>query len=296
MDINMTNNDYYEFETTNPNLKGLVVISHGMAEHIGRYSWLIEKLNADGYSVIAKDHRGHGKNILQGMTPGLFADKDGWTKVSDDLRNTINFAVEKHPNLDCFLLGHSMGSWIALSLLDRKLNINGLIITGSSKLSRLLIYIQLMLIKFEIFFKGSMKTSHLIDNLTLRKFNNEYKPTKTPNDWISSDPNSVNDYTNDPLCGFMVTNSLWNDLCKGLIKIFHKNFYSSFNVNIPILIISGKNDAASSNGVLANKLHVFLSTIFNNVYIKLISDARHEVFTEINKESTYKLFLSFIQK
>ena len=30
MDINMTNNDYYEFETTNHNLKGLVVISHGM--------------------------------------------------------------------------------------------------------------------------------------------------------------------------------------------------------------------------------------------------------------------------
>ena len=36
MDINMTNNDYYEFETANHNLKGLVVISHGMAEHIGR--------------------------------------------------------------------------------------------------------------------------------------------------------------------------------------------------------------------------------------------------------------------
>jgi alpha-beta hydrolase superfamily lysophospholipase len=53
MDINMTNNDYYEFETTNHNLKGLIVISHGMAEHIGRYSWLIEKLNAYGYSVIA---------------------------------------------------------------------------------------------------------------------------------------------------------------------------------------------------------------------------------------------------
>ena len=132
MDINMTNNDYYEFETTNPNLKGLVVISHGMAEHIGRYSWLIEKLNADGYIVIAKDHRGHGKNILKGMTPGLFANNDGWTKVGDDLRNTLNFAIKKYPNLDCFLLGHSMGSWIALSLLDRKLNINGLIITGSS--------------------------------------------------------------------------------------------------------------------------------------------------------------------
>ena len=296
MDINMTNNDYYEFETTNHNLKGLVVISHGMAEHIGRYSWLIEKLNADGYSVIAKDHRGHGKNILKGMTPGFFSHKNGWTKVSDDLRNTINFAIAKHPNIDCFLLGHSMGSWIALSLLDRKLNINGLVIAGSSKLSGFLIYTQLMLVKFEVFIKGPTKTSKLIDNLTLRKFNNAYKPTKTPNDWISSDPNSVNDYTNDPLCGFMVTNSLWNDLCKGLIQIFQKNFYSTSNKNIPILIISGKNDAASSNGVLAKKLHAFLSNIFDNVAIKLINEARHEVFTEINKDSTYKLFLSFIQK
>ena len=296
MDIDMTNNDYYEFETTNHNLKGLVVISHGMAEHIGRYSWLIEKLNANGYNVIAKDHRGHGNNILKGMMPGFFSNKNGWTKVSNDLRNTINFAIAKHPNIDCFLLGHSMGSWIALSLLDRKLNINALVITGSSKLSRLLIYTQLLIIKFEVFFKGPTKASQLIDNLTLRKFNNKYKPTKTPNDWISSDPCSVNDYTNDPLCGFIVTNSLWNDLCKGLMQIFHKNFYSSSNVNIPILIISGKNDAASSNGVLAKKLYAFLSNIFNNVSIKLINDARHEVFTEVNKETTFKVFLSFIQK
>ena len=50
-----------------------------------------------------------------------------------------------------------------------------------------------MLVKFEVFFKGPTKTSKLIDNLTLRKFNNAYKKTKTPNDWIASDPNSVHD-------------------------------------------------------------------------------------------------------
>ena len=189
-----------------------------------------------------------------------------------------------------------MGSYVALSAISKNLKLSGLILSGSSHISPVTLFIQRILIKIVILIKGRDKKSIFLDSITMRTFNDKFKPTKTPNDWISSDPNSVNDYTNDPLCGFMVTNSLWNDLCKGLIKIFHKNFYSSFNVNIPILIISGKNDAASSNGVLANKLHVFLSTIFNNVSIKLINDARHEVFTEINKESTYKLFLSFIQK
>ena len=43
--------------------KGIVHICHGKAEHIGRYEWLISKLNDDGYHVISIDHRGHGKRI-----------------------------------------------------------------------------------------------------------------------------------------------------------------------------------------------------------------------------------------
>ena len=57
--------------------KAIIHISHGMAEHIGRYNWLISKLNADGYHVIARDHRGHGSNIINGHTQGFFADTNG---------------------------------------------------------------------------------------------------------------------------------------------------------------------------------------------------------------------------
>ena len=87
-----------------------------------------------------------------------------------------------------------------------------------------------------------------------------------------------------------------NDFCIGLIQIFQKNFYSTSNKNIPILIISGKNDAASSNGVLAKKLHAFLSNIFDNVAIKLINEARHEVFTEVNKLSSYNYIINYIKQ
>ena len=91
MNINITNSKsgYYEFLSANDDVNGLMIISHGMAEHIGRYKWLISQLNADGYHVIASDHRGHGANILNGSTPGLFSLQDGWNKVSNDLLDTI---------------------------------------------------------------------------------------------------------------------------------------------------------------------------------------------------------------
>ena len=135
MTSNITNQDphVYEFLTNQINPKGIIHISHGMAEHIPRYKWLISRFNDDGYHVIAKDHRGHGLSINAKDVKGFFSDKDGWNKVVSDLETVIADSRNKFPNLDQFLIGHSMGSWIALSALAKGLNIKGLILSGSSK-------------------------------------------------------------------------------------------------------------------------------------------------------------------
>ena len=295
MDTNITNNLYYENISSNTNSKGVFIISHGMAEHIGRYNWLISKLNNDGYHVISRDHRGHGGYITKKNTQGYFADSNGWFKVRDDLKETISYANKKFPNLPCFLLGHSMGSWIALSTLNNKSSIKALILSGSSKLPKLLIIINLIIIKIDILINGKFNQSKLIDGLTIRKFNAEYKPNRTPNDWISSDTESVDNYTNDPLCGFIVTSSLWLDLFNGLMMIFQKDYYSDSNKELPILVMSGEHDAASSNSKLSQRLYKFLLTIFNNVTFKIVKDARHEVFTEVNKLSSYNYMINYIK-
>jgi len=295
MDTNLTNNLYYENISSNTSLKGVFIISHGMAEHIGRYKWLISKLNNDGYHVISRDHRGHGVNISKKNVQGYFADRNGWLKVRDDLKETISYANNKFPNLSCFLLAHSMGSWIALSTLNNKSSIKALILSGSSKLPKLLIIIKLIIIKIDILINGKFNKSKLIDGLTIRKFNAEYKPNRTPNDWISSDTESVDNYTNDPLCGFIVTSSLWLDLCNGLMMIFQKDYYSDSNKELPILVMSGDHDAASSNSKLSQRLYKFLLTIFNNVTFKIVKDARHEVFTEVNKLSSYNYMINYIK-
>jgi alpha-beta hydrolase superfamily lysophospholipase len=187
-----------------------------------------------------------------------------------------------------------MGSWIALSTLNNKLPVKALILSGSSKLPKLTIIINLIIVKLDILINGKFNQSKIIDNLTIRRFNSEYKPNRTPNDWISSDKDSVNEYTNDPLCGFIVTSGLWLDLCNGLLMIFNKNYYSDLNKNIPILIMSGKNDAASANTKLSLKLFGFLNKIFSNVN-HMIIDSRHEIFTDLNKHTAYNHLLEFIK-
>lgn len=181
-----------------------------------------------------------------------------------------------------------------MSTLNNKSSIKALILTGSSKPPKLAILLNLIIVKVDILFNGKFNESIIMDRLTMRRFNAEFKPNRTPNDWISSDKNSVNDYTDDPHCGFIVTSGLWLDLCNGLMMIFNKSYYSELNKDIPILIMSGKNDAASTNSKLSLKLYKFLNKIFSNVN-HIIIDSRHEIFTDLNKHSSYNHLLEFIK-
>ena len=61
-------------------------------------------------------------------------------------------------------------------------------------------------------------------------------------------------------------------------------------------MISGDKDPVGANGKLAKKLFNFLNSIFKNVSFDLISNARHEVFTESSKEANFYKVLSFMNK
>src|SRR5208282_5088462 len=65
--------------------KAVVQIVHGLAEHAARYARVAEALTRAGYAVYANDHRGHGRTAKTPAELGLFAERDGWTKCTDDL-------------------------------------------------------------------------------------------------------------------------------------------------------------------------------------------------------------------
>ena len=280
--------------TNEDKVNGVVIISHGMAEHMGRYSWLTKKLNKDGYHVIGHDHRGHGKWIKNGFKEGVFHSSNGWNLVADDLTNLIYDSQAEFPNYKHYLLAHSMGSYVALSAVSKNLSLSGLILSGSSHISPLTLFIQRMLIKIVILIKGRDKKSNFLDSITMRTFNDKFKPTQTPNDWISTDMTNVKDYTNDPMCGFIASNGLWDDMASSFKSIYNKNHYSCSDHELPILIISGDKDPVGEMGAGVKRLYEFLKSIFKNTSFILLKNERHEVFSGLDKSNTYSKLKTFL--
>lgn len=87
----------------------VVVVSHGLGEHSGRYEQLAERLVAAGCAVYALDHRAHGRS--GGAAPGNI---DRFDCLVTDLGTFVGRAQREHPGVPTVLLGHSMGGLVAL--------------------------------------------------------------------------------------------------------------------------------------------------------------------------------------
>ena len=58
--------------------------------------------------------------------------------------------------------------------------------------------------------------------------------------------------------------------------------------------MTGESDQATQNSILTLHLYNFLTSIFNNVSFKVIKNARHEIFSELNKNYSYNNLLLFL--
>lgn len=91
-----------------PEAKAVVVISHGYAEHSGRYYEVVEALLAAGYSVYLYDWRGHGRSS------GLRAYVEKMEYLVDDFGLFVEKVKYQELGKPLFLLGHSTGGGIVL--------------------------------------------------------------------------------------------------------------------------------------------------------------------------------------
>jgi alpha-beta hydrolase superfamily lysophospholipase len=103
----------------------VIVVSHGLAEHGGRYAEFAGRMVARGYGVYAIDHRGHGRSS------GRRANIERFAYVVSDLGTFVGRVQRQHPDATVFLLGHSMGGAIALaSALRNPGSLKGLVLSA----------------------------------------------------------------------------------------------------------------------------------------------------------------------
>ena len=115
-------------------VRGVVQIVHGIAEHMGRYDHFARYLNAHGYVVCGEDHLGHGKTGEAAGQFGYFGRRNGWTLATANVRAFRQRMGEKFPGVPYILLGHSMGSFLTRTYLCRYPGtVDGAILSGTGQ-------------------------------------------------------------------------------------------------------------------------------------------------------------------
>ena len=105
--------------------RALLVLSHGLGEHSGRYATLASELVGQGYGVYALDHRGHGRS------PGPRANIQRFAHLVSDLCVFVGRCSRQHLDTPVYLLGHSMGGAVAFgSALRLQDHLRGLVLSA----------------------------------------------------------------------------------------------------------------------------------------------------------------------
>ena len=103
-----------------------------MAEHSARYADFAKFLTDNGIAVYVSDHRGHGRTITDMKDYGVWPHRDEWWRIIGDLKLLKDIASTENPGLPYYVLGHSMGSFLARTFITRySTEISGVIISGT---------------------------------------------------------------------------------------------------------------------------------------------------------------------
>ena len=276
--------------------RAIVQIIHGIAEYIDRYDEFMCFLADNGIIAVGTDHLGHGKSIESEEQTGFFAYDNGWDYVVRD-EEVLRLAMhENYPELPIIVFGHSMGSFMARTLLIRYPDaFNAAIISGTGNQGAALVNGGLIMGNLVTGLKGAHHYSKFLNNLAFGSYNKIYDNPKTEYDWLSRDEANVQKYIDDPLCGFIPSCSLFRDMMTGVKFITNKKNLTAMNKDIPVYFMSGDMDPVGECGKGVQKAYNnFLEAGMKDVSIKLYPGGRHEMLNEINKDEVYTDILAWL--
>ncbi|MBQ9961011.1 MAG: alpha/beta hydrolase [Firmicutes bacterium] len=277
-------------------VKGVVQLAHGMAEHKARYFPFMEFLAENGYVTILHDHRGHGDSVKSKEDWGHYYTTDISAMV-EDTHIMTEYIKGQYPDKPVYLFGHSMGSLVVRAYLRKyDAEIDKLIVCGAPGKNPAVGAANAIIAILKAF-KGDRHVSNLMFNLSLGGFNKSVENPRTPCDWLSVNTENVDKYLADPMCGFGFTLNGYKHLMGVMGECFDEKGWGMANKDIPIFFIAGSNDPCigGKDGWLDSQ--IFLRKMgYTNVDGKLYEGYRHEILQEEIAEEVYKDVLDFIEK
>lgn len=241
--------------------RAVVQLLHGVGEHAGRYGALIEALVADGYTVYADDHRGHGRTGLRqwgGDRRKLGRLGPGGLRAARDAVWTLTQRIrDENPGLPLVLIGQSWGSFLAQMLLDRHPEAyDAVVLTGSA-----------------LRWPGALNAGDL---------NAPWKHQQGSGmEWLSSDERVGRDFVADPLTTTTPILRLFGPI--ETLKLAGRP-RRDLGRDVPVLLMVGRDDTVGGPRSVHRLADAYRERAgLTDVTTRVYPGARHEVFNEVQQ-------------
>jgi alpha-beta hydrolase superfamily lysophospholipase len=205
---------------------------------------------------------------------------------------------ELYPGVPYFIMGHSMGSFIARNYIMRYgTGIKGAVIMGTGNQTKPLIAVSKCVAGIQKLIYGDKHPALFINNLAFSGYNKRIENPRTPFDWLSVNKENVDRYLEDPDCGFLFTVNGFRTLFELISRLLSKKNLQKVPADLPIFFVSGAEDPVGEYGKGVLKAKQALEKVgVKDITLKLYPGLRHEILNEDEKETVKEDIYEWLTK
>lgn len=246
--------------------KAVIVLIHGLGEHVKRYQHVAERFNKSGYAVFGLDMRGHGES------GGPRGHAKNLKVLFDDLDQFFSQLEQQNPGVPKYIYGHSLGGLQSLAYVpERKPKVAGVVVTGPS-------------------LKSAIEEQKV--KVLLAKMMGKLCPSFTllsglDPSTLSRDQQVVDDYINDPL----VHNKISSGLGLASLVAIALAKQSAPQFPVPVLVMHG---GADKLGYPEGSINWAARAPKEKCILKVWDGFFHEIHNEPEKDQVITYALDWI--
>jgi len=248
--------------------KAVVVLVHGLGEHIGRYEHVAQRYTDANFIFRGFDLRGHGKS------EGAHGHAPSYDQLMKDIDQFIQMAHIAYPELPVFLYGHSLGGALVLYFGETCQNdLRGIIATSPGLAPT-----------------EPVPAIKIAAGKLLAKIAPKFKMQNALDlSGLARDPEVPEKYRKDPLVHPFISASLGTELLtKGKYIVDHASSFS-----LPLLLLQGSADRlvnAPMTAEFADKVPQNLLTY------KVFPGFYHELHNEPQKDQVFEEMFKWLDR